>query len=113
MAADSNGHGRHKHYIAEAQQQRGEELEAIGESLSVVCAAPTIPACDEGELLSLLQHSGGLGGWTREPPFQHPAETWHEWIPGYKAHKENGRMLGVCGCLAQPSPALHSQAAYR
>lgn len=72
MAADSNGHGRHKHDIAEAQQQRGEELEAIGESLSVVCAAPAVPACDQGELLSPLQHSQGLGGVDQETPFPAP-----------------------------------------
>lgn len=113
MAADSNGHRRHKHDIAEAQQQRGKELKAIGESLSVVRAAPAVPACDQGELLSPLQHSQGLGGWIREPPFQHPAETWHEWTLGYKICKENGRTLRVCVCMAQLSPALHSQAAYR
>lgn len=79
MAADSNGNGRHKHDIAEAQQQCGQELEAIGESLSVVCATPAVPACNQGELASPLQHPQGLGGWSREPPFQHTAETWHEW----------------------------------
>lgn len=61
MAADSDGHGRHEHDIAEAQQQRGEELEAVGESLGVVCAAPAIPACGQGELLSALHHLQGLG----------------------------------------------------
>lgn len=61
MAADSNGHRGHEHDIAEAQQQRGEELEAIGESLGIVCAAPAVPACGWGELPSPLQHSQGQG----------------------------------------------------
>lgn len=61
VAADGDGHGRHEHDIAEAQQQSGEKLEAVGESLGVVCAAPAVPACGRGEPLSPLQHSQGLG----------------------------------------------------
>lgn len=61
MAADSDGHGGHEHDVAEAQQQCGEELEAIGESLGIVCAAPAVPACGWRQLPSTLQHLQGLG----------------------------------------------------
>lgn len=105
MAADSNGHGRHKHDIAEAQQQRGEELEAIGESLSVVRAAPAVPACDQGELLSLPQHSQGLAGTGAGNPLPSTLER-----AGVRGFRAQGEGEGAGGRL---SPALHSQAAYR
>jgi len=117
VAADSNGHGRHEHDIAEAQQQCGEELEAVGESLGIVCAAPAVPACGRGELLSPLQHSQGQG---RKPL---PSALWRAatgGLVGCTTPGEEGRMPGGFsgrsghrGSPGHVSPALHSQAAYR
>lgn len=44
MAPDGDGHGGHKHEVTEAEQQGGEQLEAVGVGLRVVCAPPALPA---------------------------------------------------------------------
>jgi len=44
VASDGDGHGRDEHQVAEAEQQRGEELETVGVGLRVICASPPIPA---------------------------------------------------------------------
>lgn len=44
VAPDGDGHGGHEHEVAEAEQQGGEQLEAVGVGLRVVCAAPALPA---------------------------------------------------------------------
>lgn len=43
VAPDGDGHRRDKHQVTEAEQQGGEELEAVGVSLRVVCASPALP----------------------------------------------------------------------
>lgn len=45
VAPDGDGHGRNKHQVTEAEQESGEELEAVGVGLGVVGASPAIPAC--------------------------------------------------------------------
>lgn len=44
VAPDGDGHGRNEHQVAEAEQQRGEQLEAVGIRLRVVCASPALPS---------------------------------------------------------------------
>lgn len=44
VAPDGDGHGGHEHEVTEAEQQRGEQLEAVGVGLRVVRAAPAFPA---------------------------------------------------------------------
>lgn len=44
VAPDGDGHGRHEHEVTEAEQQGGEQLEAVRVGLRVVGAAPAFPA---------------------------------------------------------------------
>lgn len=62
VAAHGDGHGRHEHDVAEAEQQRGEELEAVGERLGVVRAAPAVPACGQESGCHHAAPTGGGGG---------------------------------------------------
>lgn len=44
VAPDGDGHGGDEHEVTEAEQQGGEQLEAVGVGLRVVCAPPALPA---------------------------------------------------------------------
>lgn len=44
VASDGDGHRRDEHQVTETEQQGGEQLEAVGVGLRVVCAPPALPA---------------------------------------------------------------------
>lgn len=47
-APNGQGHGGQKHEIAQAEQQRGQQLESVGERTRTVGAAPALPPCGWG-----------------------------------------------------------------
>lgn len=44
MASDGDGHRRDEHQVTETEQQGGEQLEAVGVCLRIICAPPALPA---------------------------------------------------------------------
>ena len=57
VAADGDGHRGNEHQVTQAQQQGGEELEAVRVRLRIICAAPAVPAWERENTLSRCTHT--------------------------------------------------------